>query len=168
MRKTHVPEPGIRSVIKKCTEAGIYSAILTNSPRTLNIRDEIKRWGLLELSQHIFNGPVMGVKKPNPLAIKQVIEAYRAQDDTIAPGNTLLIGDSFDDTSAAVRSKIDCVLIIRPSISKEIQIKEPHPSYIIDNPFYLVEIVAGKKQTLQKKDHKVFVNAPFFNNKGIL
>ena len=167
MKHTYVPTPGMINVIKKFTGAGIYSAILTNSPKTQDVQDEIVRWGLPELSQHIFNGPLMGVKKPNPQAVTHVVEAYHSQDDTITQENVLLIGDHFDDTNAALHAQVDCVLMIRPNVSREIRIKSPHPSYIIDNPFDLVEIVAGKRQPLQKADHTVSINAPFFNRQTL-
>ncbi len=163
MLHTYVPMPGMRAVMKRFIQAGISAAILTNGPKTEEIRGVLTRWGLPELSDCVYNGSVMQVKKPDPRAVTNIIDCFRSEGIDATEQNTLVIGDQFEDTQVAQNAGVDSVLMVRPLDSRAVYIEAPYPTYVVDNPFELVEIVAGKKTTLAEEDQTVFVQSPFFN-----
>lgn len=162
MKNIYVPMPGMRRVIRRFIDSGIQIAILTNGPHTDVIKTHLDKWGFPELANNVYNGPVMNIKKPNPEAVHYVINDMDIQNQSITMDEILMIGDHFDDTQVAQNAGIDSALIIRPVVTKSIEIKDPYPTYVIDNPFDLMNVVAGNVEPLPKEQGEVIVHPPFF------
>jgi len=162
MKDIYLPTPGMRKVMRSMLDAGINIAILTNGAQTADIQASLLRWGMPELVESVYNGPLMNCKKPDPRAVEYIVEDMYSQDQSFDYRDILMVGDQFDDTEVAVNAKIDSALMIRPVQTKTLPITYPHPSYVIDNPFDLMDIVAGHVEPLPAEDGEVTVHPPFF------
>lgn len=162
MKNIYIPMPGMRRVMKQFLDASIEIAILTNGPKTEVIQNHLVNWGFPELAERVFNGPTMQTKKPKREAVDYVFDVFTANGYEFDRSEALIVGDHMDDTAVALNAGIDSALIIRPIKTKQIHIEHPHPTYVVDNPFDLIDVVAGNVEPMPAEDGEVTVHAPFF------
>ena len=163
MKEIYMPMPGMRRVMRKLLDHSIEIAILTNGPQTDSIRNVMDSWGLSELNQQIYNGPVMNCKKPDPESVEFILKDFDRRGMTFSHEEVLVIGDQVDDTQVAFNAGVDSALIIRPIKEKIVDLKNPHPTYVVDNPFDLIDVVAGSIDRLYPQDSQITVQSPFFH-----
>jgi phosphoglycolate phosphatase-like HAD superfamily hydrolase len=162
MKTIYVPMPGMRRVMRIILDRGLDVAVLTNGSETEIIKQALIRWKLPELAENLYNGPRMNVKKPKAEAVHYVLNDLKTQGKNFEPHEVLMVGDQFDDTSVAHNAGIDSVLIIRPSVTRKVLLTHPHPTFAIDSPFPLLDIVVGNVEPLPKEDMEITLNPYFF------
>jgi phosphoglycolate phosphatase len=83
------PYPGVSEALDKLE--GHKMAVLTNKPVNFS-REMISRLGFDSHFERIYGGNSFPQKKPDPMGLNQLMEDFK-----VAPGQTLMIGDSDTD-----------------------------------------------------------------------
>lgn len=97
--------PGVVEGLQALQGAGIRLACLTNKPLSF-AQPLLQAKGLAGFFEHVFGGDSFERKKPDPLPILKTCEALG-----VAPGNTLMVGDSSNDAQAAHAAACSVVLV---------------------------------------------------------
>lgn len=144
MDKTYLAIPGVKKVINLLHDSGLKMAVCTNKPDKERIKTLLDQWGLVFLSDRIYNQQDSGVKKPHPEALLKIFRDMRQKGLSVAPETSLLIGDHTTDIYGAANIGMDSVLIAAGSPGISSKLKEPFPTFVIAEPKELLSIVAGK------------------------
>lgn len=97
--------PGVLVGLKGLQAQGLKMACLTNKP-TAFARPLLKAKGLDGFFEVVFGGDAFERKKPDPLPLLKTCEALG-----VAPGRTLMLGDSSNDAKAARSAGCPVVLV---------------------------------------------------------
>jgi phosphoglycolate phosphatase len=97
--------PGVVEGLQAMQQAGFRLACLTNKPSNFAL-PLLTQKGLSRYFQQVFGGDAFAKKKPDPLPLLQTCEALG-----VAPGRTLMVGDSSNDAQAARAAGCPVVLV---------------------------------------------------------
>jgi phosphoglycolate phosphatase len=87
--------PGVREALESLTAQGFPLACVTNKTGRFTT-PLLKLTGFASYFQHVVSGDTLARKKPDPAPLLHACQALN-----IAPGDMLMIGDSYNDTQAA-------------------------------------------------------------------
>ncbi len=96
---------GVREGLQALQTLGLRMACLTNKP-TAFARPLLQVKGLDGYFSEVFGGDAFERKKPDPLPLLKTCEALG-----VAPGHTLMVGDSINDARAARKAGCPVVLL---------------------------------------------------------
>jgi phosphoglycolate phosphatase len=113
---------------------GVKKAVLSNKTETFS-KEILERLGLLKYFTAVWGGDTLGVKKPDPKPILDLIKNSKAEKS-----KTLMVGDSANDFKAAAAAGIKCAAVLY-GYSTPQQIKEFNPDYLIKTPAELIKII---------------------------
>ncbi|MES3002181.1 MAG: phosphoglycolate phosphatase [Pseudomonadota bacterium] len=97
--------PGVVEGLTLLRRRGLRLACLTNKPTNFAL-PLLERKGLRDFFEVVFGGDAFERKKPDPMPLLKTCEAL-----SIAPGRTLMIGDSSNDARAARAAGCPVVLM---------------------------------------------------------
>ncbi len=97
--------PGAVEGLQRLADAGLRLACLTNKPQAF-AQALLERKGLARHFAHVFGGDAFERKKPDPLPLLRTCAALGT-----APGQTLMLGDSSNDSQAARAAGCPVVLV---------------------------------------------------------
>jgi phosphoglycolate phosphatase len=111
----------------------VKKAVLSNKTETFS-REILKRLGLLKYFVEVWGGDTLGVKKPDPQPILDLIKSARADKS-----KTLMVGDSANDFKAASAAGVKCAAVLY-GYSTPARIREFNPDYLIKEPSEIIKI----------------------------
>ncbi len=97
--------PGVVEGLQALQQAGLRLACLTNKPGSF-ARPLLAQKGLAGFFQQVFGGDAFAKKKPDPLPLLETCKALG-----VTPGQTLMVGDSSNDATAARAAGCAVVLV---------------------------------------------------------
>jgi phosphoglycolate phosphatase len=97
--------PGVLEGLAALRAAGLRLACITNKP-TAFARPLMERKGLAGFFDHAFGGDAFPLKKPDPMPLVEACKALAK-----APAQTLMVGDSSNDATAARAAGCPVVLV---------------------------------------------------------
>jgi len=97
--------PGVQAGLDRLAARGLKLACLTNKPTAFAVA-LLQAKGLARYFEHVFGGDAFERRKPDPLPLVKTCEALGC-----APAQTLMIGDSSNDTQAARAAGCPVVLV---------------------------------------------------------
>lgn len=96
---------GVEDCLQRLRETGCRMAVVTNKPERF-VQPLLERMGLEHWFEMTIGGDTLPVKKPDA---EPLLTAMRALGGN--PGNSVMIGDSAADASAARNAGLPCVLV---------------------------------------------------------
>jgi phosphoglycolate phosphatase len=112
----------------------VKKAVLSNKTETFS-KEILERLGLLKYFTTVWGGDTLGVKKPDPKPILDLIKTAKADKS-----KTLMVGDSANDFKAAAAAGVKCAAVLY-GYSTPQQIKEFNPDYLVKMPSELIQII---------------------------
>ncbi|WP_026117012.1 HAD family hydrolase [Nocardiopsis valliformis] len=134
--KSHaVMRPGVREVLEFCAERGIPVGVVSNTVCGRAVREELDRFGVLQLvGAHVYSDE-LGRRKPDPATVHAATTALG-----VAAADCWFVGDKpWRDTAAAHRSGVGVSVVVRGGSASDEQIDaaltgpaELRPAHVID------------------------------------
>jgi phosphoglycolate phosphatase len=113
---------------------GVKKAVLSNKTEIFS-REILERLGLLKHFIQVWGGDTIGVKKPDPQPILDLIKNSGACAE-----KAIMIGDSANDFKAAEAAGVACGAVMYGYSAPE-QIAEFNPDFLIKEPSEIVRII---------------------------
>ncbi|MDR1941358.1 MAG: HAD-IA family hydrolase [Endomicrobium sp.] len=112
----------------------VKKAVLSNKTEIFS-REILERLGILKYFSYVWGGDTIGVKKPDPQPILDLVK-----NSGISAAKTIMIGDSANDFKAAKSAGVACAAVMY-GYSTAGQIAEFKPDFLIQKPSEIAQIV---------------------------
>ncbi len=135
--------PGAREALEFLKNAGIRRGCVTNKAARFT-EPLLRHLGVLEDFQVVVSGDTLEKQKPDPAPL---IYAARALD--VAPADSLMVGDSVSDVTAA-RAAGFSVVCVTYGYNHGQDVADAHPDALIDSLAELESLVGAEASALSR------------------
>ncbi|MBD3197181.1 MAG: HAD-IA family hydrolase [Candidatus Lokiarchaeota archaeon] len=124
---------GIKDFIKKVSDSGLKTAILTNNKSTY-AEEILDKFELTDYFETIIGFNDVSEVKPNPEGILKIIKFWEMKPDEV-----IFIGDMTTDIQAGKNAEVTTVCVASGLAQKE-DLKQHNPDYLVDDTKGLREL----------------------------
>jgi phosphoglycolate phosphatase len=132
------PFYGVKNLIRRLRREG-YELAIVSAGSAQRVREELKRYGLLDFFDVVVTAEDSGELKPNPRALEIAMEKIGVKRE-----ECIYVGDMVRDVLAAKKAKIKSIAVSWGFHSRE-KLRKARPSYLANNLDELYKILTSLK-----------------------